>query len=277
MLTELATEVEEWMSVCGHSDASRQIAAQTLRRFVRFTAAHNVTVATDTTPELVTAFIHATGPDFNPPAVATMHQRRAVIRLAFRLYHRVDPTVTDPTYDLILSSRSTLTVRPLTDDELDVLRAVSLSTLIETRQPAIVAIAEAGAVTTEIAAVTRTDVNLDAGTVALPGARHAVARTVPLTEWGAAQLARRARCTDGALTYNGSGVGNAAQASVSVALRRMFHTAGFGAEHDLNLGSVRAWAGRRAFNGTGRIDDAARVLGCRSLDAAARLIGWEWR
>src|SRR5699024_7415098 len=105
-------------------------------------------------------------------------------------YHRADPSVLDPTYDLVLPSRSKLAVRPLTVDEIDVLRAVSLSTLIETRQPAIVALAEAGAVTTEIAAITAGDIDLDACTASLPGARHAAPRVVPLTEWGATQLGR---------------------------------------------------------------------------------------
>ena len=276
MLTDLRADVEDWMAVCGYSPDTRKVTCDTLDRFVRYAAAHGITHAAQVTPELVAAFAAAPGRDRPPPAVATMHQRRSVIRLAFRLYHRADPTVADPTYDLALPPRSTLTVRPLTDDELDVLRAVSLSTLIETRQPAIVALAEAGAITTEIATVTTDDIDLDEATVSLPGARHATPRVVPLTEWGAVQLARRSRDSTGPLTYRGGGTGNSPQASVSVALRRMFTTAGFAHETDLRLGSVRAWAGRRAFNETGRIEDAARVLGSRSLDTAARLIGWEW-
>ena len=276
MLTDLRAHVEDWMAVCGYSTDTRTVTRDTLERFVRFARAHGITHASAVTPQLVATFITAPGRDRRPPAVATMHQRRSVVRVAFRLYHRADPSVVDPTYDLTLPARSTLTVRPLSDDELDVLRAVSLSTLIETRQPAIVALAEAGAVTTEIAAVSATDIDVGAGTVSLPGARHATPRTVPLTEWGASQLARRSRDSTGPLTYRGGAAGNAAQASISVALRRMFTAAGFGQEIDLRLGSVRAVAGRRAFDTSGRIEDAARVLGCRSLDTAARLIGWEW-
>ena len=276
MLTDLCAHVTEWMVVCGHSAATRQVAQHTLGRFDRFAAAHAVTQARAVTPELVARFVQAVGSDRREPSVATMHQRRSVIRLAFRLYHRADPAVLDPTYDLVLPSRSTLAVRPLTDDEIDVVRAVSLSTLIETRQPAIVALAEAGAVTTEIAAITGDDLDLDAGTVSLPGARHATPRVVPLTPWGTTQLARRSRDSTGPLTYRGGNSGNAAQASVSVALRRMFNTAGLAREHDLNLASIRAWAGRRSFDHSEHIEDAARVLGCRSLDTAARLIGWEW-
>lgn len=274
MLADLATHVTDWMSVCGHSAATRQVTDQTLRRFVRYANAHEVTLATAVTPALVREFIEAPDADLRRPAVATQHQRRAVVRLAFRLYHRQNPTVVDPTYDLTLPPRTALTVRPLTDDEIVVLRAVSLSTLIETRLPAIVALAEAGAVTTEIASVSASDVA--DGAVRLPGARHAVPRTVVLSEWGAAQVARRLRDHGGLCIYEGAGRGNAGQASVSVALRRMFTVAGFAAEPDLRLGSVRGWGARRAFDETGRIEDAARVLGCRSLDVTARAIGWDW-
>jgi integrase/recombinase XerC len=56
----------------------------------------------------------------------------------------------------------------------------------------------------------------------------------------------------------------------------MFTQAGLTREKDLGLSSVRAWAGRHAFDLTGRIEDAAAVMGCRTLDGAARLIGWDW-
>ena len=142
------------------------------------------------------------------------------------------------------------------------LRAVSLSRLGETRSPSIVALAEAGAVTTEIAQVIAADVDLEAGTVALGPSLHARARVVPLTDWGQAQLGRRIRhldSTDMPLCYGGAGRRNAGQASMSTMLRRLFTSAGLTAEPDLGLGSVRAWAGRQAFDATGRIEDAAML------------------
>jgi hypothetical protein len=41
--------------------------------------------------------------------------------------------------------------------------------------------------------------------------------------------------------------------------------------------SVAAWAGARVLADTGRIEAAARALGCRSLDTAARLLRFDWR
>ena len=52
--------------------------------------------------------------------------------------------------------------------------------------------------------------------------------------------------------------------------------AGLAGEPDVRASSVAAWAGRRVLEETGRIDLAARALGVRSLDRAARIIGWEW-
>ena len=40
--------------------------------------------------------------------------------------------------------------------------------------------------------------------------------------------------------------------------------------------SVAAWAGATAFRQGAQIDEVARMLGVRSLDQAARLIGWDW-
>ena len=52
--------------------------------------------------------------------------------------------------------------------------------------------------------------------------------------------------------------------------------AGIEREPDVRPGSVVAWAGRRIFEETGSIEEVARRLGIRSLDRAARLIGWGW-
>lgn len=273
LLTELTAHVAEWMVENGRAPASRSCAGHTLDRFVRFAAAFGIHDAADVTPEIARAFIEAPGVNGAAPSVPTMHDRRAAVRLAFRLQYRADPHIFDPTYDLALPSRTTDPARPLTDDEVEILRSVSVSTLIETRQPVIVALAEARAVTTEIATVAAK--YIDDGTVWLSGSR-ALPRTVSLTAWGAQQVARRAVAVpDGPLVCGEHT--ECGQASVSVALRRMFDLAQLSSERDVRLGSLRAWAGRQAFDESGQIEDAARVLGCRSLDAAARTIGWSWR
>jgi site-specific recombinase XerD len=276
----LVDAVVSWMADVGYSTSTVAVTAEGLDRFVQFAAAHGVTDLGGVSDGLCAGFFSAAGTGGGRPSVPTMHHRRSVLRVFFRVLHSVDPTVVDPTWALELPSRSVDARRPLSDDELDVLRAESLSTVAETRQPSIVALAEAGAVTTEIAAITANNVDLSARVVALPGCFQARARVVPLTGWGATQLRRRINQLDGEvrpLVYNGADRRHAGQASISTNLRRLFTRAGLTGECDLGLGSVRAWAGANAFRASGRIEDAANVMGCRNLDSAARLIGWHWQ
>ncbi|MFJ1817355.1 MULTISPECIES: hypothetical protein [unclassified Streptomyces] len=56
------------------------------------------------------------------------------------------------------------------------------------------------------------------------------------------------------------------QARACVALRDLLVRIGLGGEADVKPSSVTAWAGVDAFERTGRIEQAARCLGPRSLD-----------
>src|SRR5439155_9939 len=70
------------------------------------------------------------------PSVATMHLRRSALRLYFRTLRQIGVAIGDPTQDLVLPARSSLAMRPLTDDEVVVCRSFSLQTLTATLQPA---------------------------------------------------------------------------------------------------------------------------------------------
>ena len=61
-----------------------------------------------------------------------------------------------------------------------------------------------------------------------------------------------------------------------MAITETLERAGLAREPDVRPLSIVAWAGRRIFTETGRIDEVAKRTGVRSLDGAARLIGWEW-
>jgi hypothetical protein len=52
--------------------------------------------------------------------------------------------------------------------------------------------------------------------------------------------------------------------------------AGLAGDRRVRPASIAGWAGRRVFEESGRVEDAARVLGVRSLDSAARMIGLDW-
>jgi len=216
------------------------------------------------------------------PSVATMHLRRSALRLYFRTLRQLGLFEGDPTLDLELPPRSCLAMRPLTDDEVVLCRSFSLQTLTATRQPAAWALAEATARTSEIPHVRVSDLDFSNRRVWIHGSSKAEARWGYLSGWGATQLARRVGSLKSVLEDNpavaneGRGSEQSGQASSCIAIAETLARAGIGQEPDVRPGSVVGWAGRRVFDSTGRIEDVALRLGVRSLDRAARLIGWDW-
>ena len=166
----------------------------------------------------------------------------------------------------------------------------------------VVAFAEAGASTCELTELVWGDVHFAvpptgrvgvdgtvAGSVAanscgdvavdLPGGARLMARRVHLTQWGAGVVAQyqesavwasKSLVVSGSLFPPGS---HSAQAAVTNRLRWLLRTAEL--HHVVGLGprSFRLWGARHAYTQTGRIEDAAHVLGMRRLDATARAIG----
>jgi site-specific recombinase XerC len=222
-----------------------------------------------------------TGP--RRPATATMHLRRSALRLYFQTLRQLGLFEGDPTIDLVLPPRSCLGVRPLTDDEIVVCRSYSLQTLTATRQPAAWALAEATARTSEIHHILVSDLDFTNSRVWIHGSSKAESRWGTLSEWGAIQLARRVGSLknvltdDPAVAYEGRGSEESGQVSSCIAIAETLTRAGIGKEPDVRPGSVVAWAGRKVFEETGSIEEVARRLGIRSLDRAARFIGWGWK
>jgi integrase/recombinase XerC len=165
----------------------------------------------------------------------------------------------------------------LLDTEVEACRAVSMHHLDETRLPAAWALAEAGVRTGELANVTVADIDPDEGRVFASGSRSSIARWVELDDWGATQVARRLRRIDGGparpVVYTGNGSAKSRQAASCIAISVTLARAGLGDDPNVRPISVTAWAGRRLFERTGRVEDVRSYLGMRSLDRAARLIG----
>lgn len=250
-------------------------------RFERFAGAHGVHLIGDVTPALVEAFVRSLTKGRSRPAVATMHLRRASIRLLFKILREFGLSGTDPTADLVLPPRNGVAERPLTDLEVERGRWASLSTTTATRQPALWALGEAGASTREMAKATCSDLDLAGGVVWLRGGPRTDARLAPLTEWGATQLGRRVRQLqgqpEGLLAFDRAVNEHGGRISAGATLSAILARAGLADDRDVKPRSLVAWVGRRVWLETGRIDEAARRLGMRSLDLTAELIGLDWR
>ncbi len=216
------------------------------------------------------------------PTPATMHLRRSALRLYFRIARSLKLDEGDPTVDLVLPVRSCLAVRPLADDEIVVCRSYAMNSLTATNRPAAWALAEATARTSEIPFIALSDLDFEGGRVWLHGSSKAEARWGHLTRWGYAQLRRRvhelakSETKDPLLVYRGMGSEQSRQAASCIAVTETLTRAGFASEPDVRPHSVMAWAGTKIFEQTGCIGEVANRLGMRSLDQAARLIGWEW-
>jgi site-specific recombinase XerD len=251
-----------------------------LDRFETFlSAGQGVGSLTDVTRAQVVLFISAAPAGGNEPAAATMRLRRSAVRLLFRLARDSGLEVGDPTLDITLPTQSRRPLRPLTDAEMEVCRGASVSTLLETRLPAVWALAEATARTSELPSILQSDVDLASRIVRIHGSSRTQPRRGSLSNWGTQQLRRRldtlasAGAEDTALIYKGDRGGASGQASASTAIAWTLRRAGLTADATVRPASVAAWAGRRLFDQGIALEEVARRLGIRSLDRTASLIG----
>ena len=273
------------LTVCGAlSPQSLARLVELMRRLTRFVEhGFGVTTPDRVLASHVVAFVMAPTASGTTPSIATMHLRRSAVRLFFRISRQLGFVGGDPTLDLQLRPRSSISVRPLTDDEVALCRTATLQSLTGTRLSAAWALAEATARTAELPRIVVADLDLPALRVWVHGSSRTEARWGGLSEWGAQQLERRiedcARTGDHStpLVYGGAGSAESRQASSCQAIGETLRRAALATEPDVRPLSVAAWAGAQVFAETGRIEAAARALGVRSLDGAARLIDLDWR
>ena len=211
-----------------------------------------------------------------------MHVRRSAIRLLYRKAAEIGVVAVDPTTNLPLPPRSYLSLRPLTDDEVEVCRSFARSNLTATRMPAAWALCEATARCSELPYIRCCDVDLDRASVYIAGGAKTAPRRTLLTEWGLVQVRRRLSAVkresvDAPLVGSDRGTRTSARASAYDAIRTAIERAGLGLEPDVRPNSLVAWRGATALAEGSSIDEVAQMLGIRSLDAAASFIGWDWR
>ena len=281
LLATAVVQAGEWVRSTWDARAEADRVARTLGRFGSFCATgYAVEWLAEVTPEVAAAFVLAPGPDGGEASVSLRHLRRLSVRLLFRVARSSGVPVGDPTLDLWLPPRTPFQTRPLTDDEVLLGRGAAQWSLSDTRRLAAWALAEATARTSELPHIRVCDVDLDAGRVFLHGGKRVGERQASLTPWGVEQLRLRVQVVgsepDLPLLYRGGDLEGAGQVASATLLQDVLVRAGLAEEPDVRASSVAAWAGRRVLEETGRIDLAARALGVKSLDRAARIVGWDW-
>lgn len=214
---------------------------------------------------------------FTDVRATTAANRQAFVRLAFEIGRSLglgcSPEIAGPAIARGAGRRA----RPLTELEHARLRAVAYGGLLVGVRPIIVALTEAGGRPHEIAAVTRVDLDLDAGVVHLPG-RHARTGKIPTWALGpvrdavnAADLEAESRV----VAHDRLPVERAAH-SVVVQLRRALELAGLGSTAGVTPTSIRLTIAHQVFTAEG-IFAAAKYLGNSSLDDTAAALGIDLR
>lgn len=291
VLAQIEAVVGRWAADGDFTPATLEKCGAVVTRFARRLAAQGVADVAQITPAHCRGFIDAHTSAGRPPELTTRHARRSALRMLFRTLREQGHSLGDPSLDLALPPRSGTAARPLTDLEVTLCRAsarLGEAGGRSLRRAVCWALGEATAVSSEMSAVRIGDVDDSRAPrwVHLPGTRRHDARLGELSDWGSRIVARQLEvlgqrhCTPATpLVYRGQAVpGEAtAQSAACNALAAVLHLSGLGAEPDVRPASLRNWAGRALYEGGMPIEQVARRMGARSLDAAATDIALEWR
>lgn len=272
-------------------------AARCAQQFASYAAARGVVLLADVGHDEVEMFVHA--PHARVPgsvessAVGTKHSRRSALRLMFKTCRALGLDDRDPAADIVLPPRQERVARPLTDDEMQRCQDASFRTTTETRLPCALALAMSGAMPSEAMAMTVEDVWPEhRRALAHDGPNLAPARWLELGDWAAEQIARRvddlARTPPRwsyvpldrprGLVYvpRVADERRVRKQRTSDAVLLVLRLAGLD-DPEIRPTSVLEWFAAKVYERTGSVEHVAARLGLVSLDAAASILGLDWR
>ncbi|WP_079181505.1 hypothetical protein [Streptomyces sp. Tue 6075] len=285
--------LDAWKDMVARDEMSEQTYDKfslLLKRYTRYATLQGALIIPEAGPGITEDFVNAQGRSrhgrVSESAFATRSLRRSVVRAAFRTLRELGLSDQDPTRDIDLPTRTYEGVRALTEDEAVLLRHHAAFVTRPTRHAAAAALALAGGHSGEIGHIVAADLDLRRSRVWMHGATKYEPRWCRLDAWGRHVLAERAahvtaKHPDAAtarLAVSPLPAPDAAlQARSCVALRDLLRRVGLGPDPHVKPASVTARAAVEAFEVTGRIEEAARRLGLRSLDRAAAIVDYGWR
>ncbi len=290
------TEEHWWADRVAHSGLNHRTAARydrVLEAFARYAAAHGVAAPTDVTPSLCLRFCEAPSRDGHLPGGSTSRVRLAALRSAFDGLVEASLVPENPTLGLRVDRQpSLLSLRPLTPGEALRLFSAGQLSSIDTLRPACVALALTGATHAEVARAVVADADLEAALVRL-GCGTRFERTVDLNVAANTSLTARVRSQRlewrrRKRSWDPESVplamhrpvsayrADVVAPTVSMNLARAMKRAGVTRE-GVRPRSCREYAANAIYARTGRVEDVAERLGIVSLDAAYRVLDWEWQ
>jgi len=218
------------------------------------------------------------------PAISVRHLRSCAVRALYATAKTFGGTKSMPRYEGRDGSDTTKQGRPLNECEADLCRSVAW-TYLDTRLAAAVALGFCGAGTADIGNMTSRHVDLDDGSLILPGGRQIEQRRVAIAgEWEYQVLEHRSKMLqdlgdpiDMGFVVKRTGSDASRQAGAAIALSKILSVAGYKNDKGLKPGSFQNWAGVSVYDQTADITEVAKLLGSKSLDSAARAIDLDWR
>ena len=261
--------------------ANKQLDLQ--RRLVKFLAVRGVTDIREADRSSIELWLRASiavpGGGVRQPDTRTIDNRIWAADVFFFALRQLGHYEGHPLLDISRPVRPKGHVRPLSESEVDYGRRFARRDVSDTRGPAAWAVVEAGGMTGELMRVTVADATDRRGYCWLNGDRRHLSRWIELTASGRLAIEARVHALGGEpdclLVYEGAGSEESQQASASSSIGSILKRSGLSRDPSVKPASLCAFAGLAAYHRTGKVEAAAAVLGCRRLDAAARIIGWE--
>ncbi|ROR89990.1 hypothetical protein [Nocardioides aurantiacus] len=268
-----------------------------LTRFVAYTTAMGYQTLGDIDPTICADWVHARpsgkmwpSNTTGLPAYGTQANRRTSLINFFATCHHLGLWDENPGEKVTTHGRSVNRVRPLSPAEAQRVMDRAAYRARESKLPAVVALAMAGATVTEIPQVEVNDVHLTEGVVWLPGlGRRNLPRWVALDAWQTDALTARITYLTRSHGSDLSGLSLARRDRVAdqdptkVAMAtngmlwRALNKAGLTPDDGVRPTSIHEYVANRVYIETGSVEAVAVTCGLRSLDAAARLLTTNWR
>ena len=250
-----------------------------VRRFFRFATESGVHELDDVTPTLAEVFCWSavrSGGAFADVSAKTAANRQSFLRTTFGLLGDAGLPISASIAGRPIVRRGGDMSIALTSVEMEQVRVHAGDVFGCGRRTVLVALAEAGGDSAEIAAVTASDIDLTSGTVRFTGS---AARTCRLTIWGTNAIAsfihNNPLAEGQRLCVEATTSPYRAADSVRVRLASIVADARLASAHTVTGRSIRLGAARQILDTDG-LESAARLLGNQSLDATARALGYCW-
>lgn len=299
-----------------HADWERQVAAggiapqtiathmRCLRTFVKYTGARGVSTLARVSSELVWAWVGSANSRTGEAATANMcGLRRAAIRGFYSTAFILGLTEANQAASLPNIASPQRVVSALSDEQIQQVKTVATwqVPITDGRQrkyetgslpgPVALALTLIGAQPGEVGAIRGKDLHLLDGLVFAHGGGRFDERWLPVDDAWAFEtlLARQAwletnrpkSWRNAPIAYDrreGTRDTHAGRsAATSMTLDKLLAKAGLKQPGRIRVASINEWVAARVYANTGRVEAVAARLGMRSLDAAAHLVGSDWR